>query len=100
MRARAERDRSRGAPGATRVTEPGAVETPTQALAIEDLRDAWRLLDANERIEGFRLLGLAEGEEFFVSLATADQLELIHCFTPTERRHWLRMLAPDDAADL
>jgi magnesium transporter len=69
-------------------------------LAVDDLRDAWRLLDPNERIEGFRLLGLAEAEEFFSALPTSDQLDLIQHFTGAERRHWMRMLAPDDAADL
>ncbi|MCC7012454.1 MAG: magnesium transporter [Planctomycetes bacterium] len=71
-----------------------------QQLAIEDLRDAWRLLDSSERVEGFRLLGLVDGEEFFIALPTTDQRELLNQFTPIERRHWVRMLAPDDAADL
>jgi magnesium transporter len=81
------------------MTEPTA-EAADRRLAIEDLRDAWRLLDATERIEGFRLLELADAEEFFLALPTVDQLDLLEHLTPSERRHWLRMLAPDDAADL
>ena len=77
-----------------------AVDDAGTRLMIDDLRDAWRLLDNAERVEGFRLLDLADGEEFFCALSTNDQMALIGDFTPSERRHWLRMLAPDDAADL
>lgn len=78
----------------------GSVFGTIEQLAPEDLGDAWRLLDAQERLEGFRLLRLVDGEEFFLSLSTTDQRALLDSFSPTERRHWLRMLAPDDAADL
>ncbi|MFM7299379.1 MAG: magnesium transporter, partial [Planctomycetota bacterium] len=69
-------------------------------LALDDLRDAWRILDVEERLEGFRMLGVLDAEEFFTQLATTDQRALLDSFSPTERRHWVRMLAPDDAADL
>jgi len=82
------------------MTDPAEQFERPAALAADDLRDAWRLLDGIERAEGFRLLALADAQEFFAGLATADQLQLIGQFTSTERRHWLRMLAPDDAADL
>jgi magnesium transporter len=82
------------------MTDPADTTDARAALAIDDLRDAWRLLDAAERIEGFRLLGLDDAQEFFAGLTTADQLQLIENFSASERRHWIRMLAPDDAADL
>src|SRR5688500_9526176 len=69
-------------------------------LSASDLRDAWRVLDASERAEGFRLLDPTAGEEFFIELATSDQLALLASLTTAEQRFWLRALAPDDAADL
>ncbi len=70
------------------------------ALALEDLRDAWRLLDIPERVEGFRLLSREDAQEFFGGLGTTDQLQLVTSCSASEQRYWLRMLAPDDAADL
>ena len=82
------------------MTDPAELNALTASLAVEDLRDAWRLLDAAERIEGFRLLGREDAQEFFAALPSAEQLQLIEQSSATERRHLLRMLAPDDAADL
>lgn len=82
------------------MTDPAEPYQAPAALAVDDLRDAWRLLDAAERIEGFRLLGRDDAQEFFAALTTADQLQLIEASSATERRYWLRMLAPDDAVDV
>jgi magnesium transporter len=71
-----------------------------ERLPIEDLREAWRVLDSAERLDGFRLLGTEEAQDFFESLSAHDQAELVMLLTPGERRLWLRSLAPDDAADL
>ena len=38
--------------------------------------------------------------ELFLNLAHSDQKELLEELLPLERRSWIRMLAPDDAADL
>lgn len=79
-------------------------ETSPQAadggLLAEEIRDAWPALDLGERVEGFRLLAPAEGEELFVSLTARDQSELLLALAPAERQLWMRQLAPDDAADL
>jgi magnesium transporter len=72
----------------------------TERLSTEELRDVWRILDPGERLDGFRLVAHDEGEEFFVSLSTADQLELVESMRLAEQRLWARTLAPDDAADL
>ncbi|MGH7552421.1 MAG: magnesium transporter [Longimicrobiales bacterium] len=53
-----------------------------------------------DRIEGFRMLGADEAEEFFFDLGPEDQADLLLALPPAERRLWLRMLAPDDAADV
>jgi len=65
-----------------------------------ELREAWFILSAEDRIAGFRMLDAEAAEEFFFDLSPLDQLELILALPPAERRLWLRLLAPDDAADL
>ena len=41
-----------------------------------------------------------EAQEFFRSLSPSDQAGLILALSPGEARIWLRLLAPDEAADL
>src|SRR5688500_9886559 len=67
---------------------------------VEELREAWWLLSQNDRLQGFRLLDTEEAEEFFLALPVRGQAELLRMLRPPERRVWLRILAPDDAADL
>jgi magnesium transporter len=66
----------------------------------DELREAWSLLPRDDRAEGFRLLPPPEAEEFFLDLTALDQYELITALSQSERRLWLRLLAPDDAADV
>ncbi len=66
----------------------------------EELREAWPLLSTQERIDGFTMLSRAEAEEFFFALSPADQAEIVMNLPAGERRSWMRLLAPDDAADL
>ena len=72
----------------------------TRNIGPVELREAWFLLTAEDRIEGFRLLEPDDAEEFFFDLGAADQAELILALRPAVRRIWLRLLPPDDAADL
>jgi magnesium transporter len=69
-------------------------------LQAAELRDAWRVLDVEERVDGFRLLPPADAEEFFLAMTTRDQMELVRALTPAERRSVDPPLAPDDAADV
>jgi len=69
-------------------------------ISLEDLRDAWLLLDPEDRVFGFRSLDPAEADDFFLSLSTRDQRDLVLHLPAGERRIWLRILPPDDAADL
>jgi magnesium transporter len=69
-------------------------------LLAQDLRDAWPALDADERVEGFRLLAPGEAEDLFFSLSTREESELLVALPPVERQLWMRQLAPDDAADV
>lgn len=69
-------------------------------VSATDLRDAWPVLDAEARIEGFRYLTSAEAEEFFLELGALDRAQLILGLPPVETKWWLRALPPDDAADV
>jgi magnesium transporter len=69
-------------------------------LAIDDLRNAWVVLSTEERVLGFGLLSSDQAEEFFLGLPGTDAAELLAALPPQERRRWMRLLAPDDAADL
>ncbi len=77
-----------------------AEDDEEDALSVEDLRDAWPLLDLDERSDGLRVLDREDAEEFFVSLSAADQAALLLHFRPGQRRQWMRMLEPDDVADV
>ncbi|ABS24300.1 magnesium transporter [Anaeromyxobacter sp. Fw109-5] len=69
-------------------------------LTAEELRDAWPALSWEERIEGFHRLVRAEADDFFLELPPADEAALLLALPPPERRLWIRLLAPDDAADV
>lgn len=69
-------------------------------LSAEDLRDAWPLLDLEERSDGLRVLPREDAEDFFISLTAADHAALLVHFRPGQRRQWMRLLEPDDVADV
>jgi magnesium transporter len=71
-----------------------------EQLSIEELRDAWPALAAHERAEGFRLLPPEIADEFFLTLAPLGQAQILGAMPEGQRRLWMRILAPDDAADL
>ena len=66
----------------------------------EDLRDAWPVLSSEERIEAFLLLDRGEAQEFFLELDADDHVTILLGLPLPERRLWMRLLPPDDAADL
>jgi len=65
-----------------------------------NLFENWSALSTTERREKFKELPRTEAEELFLSLKTHDQVELLEEATPLEKRSWVRMLAPDEVADL
>ena len=65
-----------------------------------ELYDAWPLLSMDERVEGFEFLPRQEADDFFLQLSARNRAQLILALPIGERRLWLRLLAPDDAADL
>lgn len=70
------------------------------SFTSEELREAWPLLLTADRVEFFKQLPQEDAEEFFFSLQAREQLELLMALKPAERRTWMRLLEPDDAADV
>ena len=71
-----------------------------QLLRADDLRDAWPVLSRDERLEGLRLLTWSEAEDLVRGLSAREQTEILLATSPQEARAWLRLLPPDDVADV
>ena len=82
------------------VASEGRDDGPDDQLGVDELRDAWPLLDLEERGDGLRVLPREDAEEFFISLSARDHAQLLLHFRPGQRRQWMRLLEPDDAADV
>ncbi len=65
-----------------------------------ELYDAWPALSLDERVEGFEFLQRDQADDFFLQLSARDRAHLVLALPPGERRLWMRLLAPDDAADV
>jgi magnesium transporter len=68
--------------------------------ATDELLESWAALSKARRIAAFQALPREDADDFFLSLSGRDQAELVLAVPLGERRIWLRLLAPDDAADL
>ncbi len=71
-----------------------------EQLTADELREAWPALAEEERVEGFLLLPRDESGEFFLSLGAHEQARILALMPSGQRRIWMRLLAPDDAADV
>jgi magnesium transporter len=69
-------------------------------LTYLDLAEAWPRLTAADRARRLKQLPPDMGHEFFFDLSAADQADVILALHPAERRPWIRLLAPDDVADV
>jgi len=65
-----------------------------------EVRDTWPLLSRADRALAFHLLSREQAGDFFLALGAADQAELLATMAPAEKRTWIRVLPPDDAADV
>jgi magnesium transporter len=66
----------------------------------EALLDQWAGLSRAERIRRFHALPHHLEDDFFLELSPRGQVELLLELPEGERRIWLRLLEPDDSADL
>ena len=65
-----------------------------------ELYEAWPVLSPEERVEGFEFLKRDDADDFFLQLSARDRAELLLALPLGGRRLWMRLLAPDDAADV
>ena len=82
------------------LAEPPMPSASDDELSADELRDAWPLLDLEERSDGLRVLPREDAEDFFIGLSASDQAALLVHFRPGQRRQWMRLLEPDDVADV
>jgi len=73
---------------------------PTEPMRVDETLAAWPILSPLERREALAQLPTEEGAELFQMLVAADQAELLLAFDPDGRRRFLKLLAPDDLADV
>jgi len=62
--------------------------------------ETWESLPTADRFAFFSNLPRTEAEELFLSLDISEQYELLAPLTYLEKRSWIRLLEPDDTADL
>jgi magnesium transporter len=73
-------------------------EIPNQT--IENLLEKWNELQPEERLEAFQQIPRDHSDDFFLNLSARDQAMLVLSLPEGQRRLWMRLLAPDDAADV
>jgi magnesium transporter len=79
---------------------PENAEAEINEADFASLAGHWPSLTTSERKEKFNALSRTDAEELFLSLTPHDQSELIVEASSLEKRSWVRLLAPDDVADL
>lgn len=72
----------------------------TIAQATEELWELWPSLTHAERLRRFRELHTGEKADFFLQLSAHDQCDLLLRLPQDQQHVWIRLIAPDDAADL
>ena len=74
-------------------------ELPT-ATATDLLWDRWPYLSHKQRLTQFRELHTGEKADFFLALDAHDQFVVLQGLPEDQRHVWMRLPAPDDAADV
>lgn len=80
--------------------EPDHPSADLERLAPDELHEAWPALSDEERLQGFALLTPEEAEEFVARLPSRDAAKLMVVLPVAARQRWLRLLPPDDVADI
>ena len=76
------------------------VDSLMDLIGADSIRQNWTQMSQSDRHEAFFNLNRTDAEELFLSLTPQDQYPLIKDHSLLEKRSWIRLLAPDDAADL
>lgn len=80
--------------------EDEAEQNVVDENSVDYLRMHWSQLPQAQSHDAFFKLSRTDAEEVFLNLTAQDQYPLIKDCTSLEKRSWIRLLAPDDAADL
>jgi len=72
----------------------------TAVRSTEELLEWWQTLPEDEQRSAFADLSPAEASGLFLALDSADRAYILAEQADQQRRVWLRLLAPDDAADV
>ncbi|MBC7693658.1 MAG: magnesium transporter [Methylotenera sp.] len=70
------------------------------APIVSSLIESWPSLKIAARKAIFKRLSRTEAEDLFLGLSASDQVPIFEVIPEEEKRSWIRILAPDDAADL
>lgn len=62
--------------------------------------EAWALAPTKKKPQIFARMPREEAEDLFLEQGPIGQKEILEGMLPAQRKSWLRLLAPDDAADL
>src|SRR3954453_1662705 len=73
---------------------------PAETLSEKDAREAWPALSVPDRAGPPRPPPRHVAEDLLFELPSREQAELILAIPDAERRSWMRLLPPDDAAGL
>jgi len=68
--------------------------------AVDQLWDRWPYLSHTERLKQFREMHTGEKADFFLALSPHDQAFILFGLPEDQSHVWMRILPPDDAADL
>lgn len=68
--------------------------------AADELLDVWPTLRRSQRVDRFEALPRDQMDNFFLALDARSQSRLLLSLPEGERRLYMRLLAPDDAADV
>lgn len=69
-------------------------------ISMDELWEIWPTLDDKERVEWFNQLDHDDAEDFYSSIPSEDQAAMFLVMSERDQKRWMRMLAPDDAADV
>ena len=72
----------------------------TNPILYNELHRFWPEASLSDRMARFKDMPLADAQEFFRELSTRHQYEITINLPDREQTVWLRLLDPDDAADL
>ncbi|MEZ4846267.1 MAG: hypothetical protein R2877_04770 [Bdellovibrionota bacterium] len=71
-----------------------------QRNIVDETLEQWPSLTPEERKSLFLNLQREDEDELFLRLSAHDQSEILSNATLSQRKIWIRLLAPDDAVDV